>query len=382
MFRITNALAKAGIFTSIELIGIHEGDLPEIQALDEWRRVVRLRRKSTIGGGSTVGKAIRTIEWSARVARAYAKQTGACISCHSLPVLPLCVFLKFVTRGKLVYETHELETETVECHGFKRVIYKLLERHLVRFADQIVVVSDSIADWYRDHYKILRPTVVRNIPEFSGDFIMPETNLIRRHLGIPEGELIFLYQGRLGPGRCIEKLLRIFSDMDTKRHLVFLGFGLLTDKILAAAKSFKNIHYLSAVPPNELLSWTSGADVGIVGLEDSCLCHSYALPNKLFEYMRAGVPALVNNLPEMRRVVEQGAWGWVAPSDETTWKALIVSLTASEIALKREALKKVVPQYSWTEEVKKVVPTYRRIYVEDCGTVDCSKDEIAPAGSR
>ena len=378
IMRITKVLSAARLFSSIELVGVQEEQLPSVEAVDERRSIVRMARRSRIGGNSTIGKGLRTIEWSARVAHKYAKLKGACISCHSLPVLPLCVLLKYLTRGKLVYETHELETETIECRGLRRLLYKLLEKSLIRFADQVVVVSESIAEWYRDHYRIPRPIVVRNIPEFSGDFVTPKINLIRRHLGIPEGELIFLYQGRLGPGRSIEKLLRIFSDMDAKRHLVFLGFGLLKDQIIATAKISENIHYLPAVAPGELLPWTSGADVGIVGLENGCLCHSYALPNKLFEYMSAGVPALANDLPEMRRVVEEGAWGWVAQSDETTWKALIASLTPAQIALKREAIKKVVARYSWAEEAKKVAQAYQRVFAEDCVGANCPKDATIP----
>jgi glycosyltransferase involved in cell wall biosynthesis len=57
------------------------------------------------------------------------------------------------------------------------------------------------------------------------------------------------------------------------------------------------------VPYDKLLPITATADVGLTMLEDICLNHRFALPNKLFEYLMAGLPVLGSDLPEISGVI-------------------------------------------------------------------------------
>lgn len=44
--------------------------------------------------------------------------------------------------------------------------------------------------------------------------------------------------------------------------------------------------------------------MGVSLVQDTCLNHRFALPNKLFDYLAAGVPVLASDLPEIRSIVE------------------------------------------------------------------------------
>ena len=48
--------------------------------------------------------------------------------------------------------------------------------------------------------------------------------------------------------------------------------------------------FLPSVPLEELLAHTAQADVGVTLLQDTCQNHRLAPPNKLFEYIAAGIP--------------------------------------------------------------------------------------------
>ena len=61
---------------------------------------------------------------------------------------------------------------------------------------------------------------------------------------------------------------------------------------------------MPAVSPNEVISICSVADVGIHPIENTCLNHFYCLPNKLFQYIQAGIPVLCSDFPEMRKIVD------------------------------------------------------------------------------
>src|ERR687886_259913 len=142
MLKITKSLAEADIFEKIVILAMTSSELPEHEVLDAKREVIGL--PCTLGQGSTktFWKALRAIEWSCRILLSLKGQKVACINCHHLAVLPVCMALKVLKHSKLVYDTHELETETVASHGIRKRLSKILERLLIRFVDETIVVND------------------------------------------------------------------------------------------------------------------------------------------------------------------------------------------------------------------------------------------------
>jgi glycosyltransferase involved in cell wall biosynthesis len=64
------------------------------------------------------------------------------------------------------------------------------------------------------------------------------------------------------------------------------------------------VRFIAKLPFQELQQYTSIADVGVSLDKPLHLNYAYSLPNKLFDYIHAGLPVLVSDLPELRRVVE------------------------------------------------------------------------------
>jgi glycosyltransferase involved in cell wall biosynthesis len=64
------------------------------------------------------------------------------------------------------------------------------------------------------------------------------------------------------------------------------------------------VRFIEKLPFHELQQYTSVADVGVSLDKPLHLNYAYSLPNKLFDYIHAGLPVLVSDLPELRRVVE------------------------------------------------------------------------------
>src|SRR5690606_25297168 len=132
-------------------------------------------------------------------------------------------------------------------------------------------------------------------------------------LGIRSDQTIFLYQGGLSSGRGIEILIEAFSNQEgDKNGLVCMGYGPLEHSIKEKADTTATIFYHPAVMPDVLLAHTSSADDGISFVEDLCLSSRYCLPNKVFEYLLAGLPVLTSDLFEMQRLVESEKVGIVA----------------------------------------------------------------------
>jgi glycosyltransferase involved in cell wall biosynthesis len=301
---------------------------------------------------------IKYVEWLWRIVRRIRSERLQLIHAHSLSALPVGIVAKWVTGAPVLYDAHELETEVVGTRPLRRRLSRWTERTLIRRVDRMVTVCDSIADWYVDTYAIERPFVVRNVPAW-GSNVPNDSNILRTIHHIPEDELIFLYQGALSPGRGVEGLLAAFSHLETRKHMIFMGYGVLESRILDAASGCENIHFQHAVSPEELALYTSSADVGVCLIEAVCLSNYYSLPNKLFEYLHSRVPIIVTDLPEQKSIVEKYDCGWVAADLGTALVELIDSIDLQSVNKKHRGVMAANLDFSWQKEAQVLEHAYR-----------------------
>lgn len=360
MMKITATLASLGLFREIWLIGVLSPTTAPREVVDKARIKLRFSRGFAVGPAPIHHKILGTLRWSWAVWRHLRGQHIACINCHSLPVLPLSVALKFRHRAKLVYDTHELETETSVSVGIRRPMLKLLERLLIRFADLTIVVGEMIAAWYAEAYRITPPLVIRNIPFASTAALTPRlASPLRAKLGLAAEAVVVLYLGRLSVNRGIERLLALFPN--TAIHLVFMGEGPLAPTIEVAARKHPNLHLLPPVPMAEVVAHARGADMGVSVLDHSCLSYTYAMPNKFFEYLQAGVPVLVGDMPEQRAIIEQHGAGWVLPEGDDAALVFLNQLSRAEIDAKQASAAAIATLFSWENEAERLKAAYAQL---------------------
>lgn len=356
ILRITDALMSLGIFDRIEIVGVGKAGLPETEQIDKVRQLIRLPRRSFPNSYGFFPKLIKTFEWSLRVLFSLRGKQIACINAHSLAVLPLSVVASFFTGAKLVYDTHELETETSECKGIRGQLARVVERIFIRRCDKVFVVSESIGQWYADAYKIPHPIVIRNIPQFKA--VDSESNRLRRTMQISEDNIVFIYQGGFIEGRGVERLLRIFADLPDK-HLLCMGSGPLDTLVVDAALNHSNIHHIPPVAPSEVLGYSCAADVGICLTDNTCLSHYYSMPNKIFEYLHAGLPIIINPLFEQQRIVETYVCGWIAPEEDRACAEMLRSITREDIAKRLSGVALARKEFCWVKERTRLENAYR-----------------------
>jgi glycosyltransferase involved in cell wall biosynthesis len=347
------------IVESVLIIAKAKAGLPQKQQIDDFRHVLRV--KTGIDGPGLLAKIIGFIEWSIRVIMQLKHEAVDMVNCHSLSVLPLCVALKFRYHCLLVYEPHELETETHESKGIRKKLAKITEKALIRFVDKTFVVSASIADQYAQMYRIVTPTVILNCPVY----ISPTQNdLFRKHFCLSSDAVIFLYQGNLAKERGVHTILESFKRIsDSKIVIIFMGSGPLEAEIKKNVDENRNIYLHSAVPPEVVLRYTASADVGIHFIPNTCLNHYYCMPNKLFEYSMAGLPVIISNMHEMASFVNKHNTGIVLQNEsaETLIKAIYAISKKDLSALKKNALE-VAKIFCWEEQEKIMIVEYRKLF--------------------
>jgi len=143
-----------------------------------------------------------------------------------------------------------------------------------------------------------------------------------------------------------------------RSHLVVMGYGALEDEVKEAAAKASNIHFQPAVPPDEVLYYTSSADIGLCLIENTCLSYYYSLPNKLFEYLLSGLPVLVNDMPEQRRIVEEFKCGWVVPESQSEQEKLLLSIDSDQFEARRVGAIRAGESFNWEDEAAKLRELY------------------------
>lgn len=283
--------------------------------------------------------------------------------CNDLNTLPIGVFVKLFLKRKvkLVYDAHEFEPN--QKPNQNKLSIKLLmniERLLIKFADAVITVNDSIANEYVKLYKIKKPALVLNCPIYQE---IKKQNIFREKLNIDKEKIIFLYQGGLYTGRGLENLIEAFKKInDTNKVLVFLGYGPLQQEIKKISERFQNIFYHPAVSPDVLLNYTSSADVGLCLIENNCLSYYYCLPNKVFEYILAGLPVIVSNMPEMRKLIENNKIGIITKGNDTdSIIEAIKEINSEDIPRYKKNFNHLAKIYTWGQQEKVLLDIYKGV---------------------
>lgn len=210
-----------------------------------------------------------------------------------------------------LHDCHELYLESTSFRASERRILAPFERRYLRSADSVVAVNTSIAVEYGRRYG-RQPLVVRNCASrLPADLQVRDLRLMA---GLALDTQVVLYQGGFSAGRGLEVCVVAAADLPTGAHLVMLGFGPMQDELINLAKQAgvaDRVHVVDAVPPEELAACTASATVGIMPYQPVSRNNTLALPNKVFEYTTAGVPVVVSDLPELRRIAVDAGCGQV-----------------------------------------------------------------------
>ena len=121
------------------------------------------------------------------------------------------------------------------------------------------------------------------------------------------GKARVIFQGVYLRDRGLEELILSAAWYDSA-ELYLRGYGDLEPSLraLVRARGLEGrVHFLSPAHPARLVESLAGFDVGVVSYRPTTMDHRLCLPNKVFEYLQAGLALAVSALPELARLVEE-----------------------------------------------------------------------------
>lgn len=158
-------------------------------------------------------------------------------------------------------------------------------------------------------------TVVRNIPMPRELGPLPT----RTELGLPTDRFILVLQGSgINVQRGGEEAVLAMRELPGALLLLIGGGDAwpVLERMVQEHGLHDRVRLLPRMPYEEMMRYTRNADLGLSLDKDTSLNYRFSLPNKLFDYFRAGIPALVTDLPEVAGIVRKFGAGVVVPSPE------------------------------------------------------------------
>jgi glycosyltransferase involved in cell wall biosynthesis len=296
---------------------------------------------------------------------------------HDLNTAYVALAAANVTGAHCVADFHEWFSENVHWNakaaayvpypeGWKKELQKL-EARCLRDASATITVCDSIADAMVSELGGRRPNVVRNIPSVQLEPTKPYPPL-KQQLGLDESTFVLLWQGGTGPTRLIEPIIEALAHAP---RCVFVVRGPSLDlfgeeylRIAREAGAADRLILQPPVPSRDVVAAARGADAGIWTLPALCRNFTFALPNKIFEYLASELPVLVAHYPEAKRLVQENNVGLVFDPYDPQSIAIAINRLIDEPAAAAEFRKntrRTLASLDATREWQRLVEIYDQL---------------------
>lgn len=356
-------LTNQGWQVTIVCIVLENKDLPAIETVNGYT-IVRVGLNRQHGATpKTMGKLFRLLRAIPLLIIQVRKTRARVVHGHDFPGLLLAA-LAGIWRRPVVYDSHELFFDRwAPDSGYPLLrIFPLLrpiERWLARRATAVIVVSGSIADTLAQRWHIPTPKVIRNAPDLRKVSESP--------VQLRQGdERVVVHTGSLNNGRHLPELVSALAHLPDDVHLVLLGDGGLRQPLIAqaqAAGTGERLHWFPPVPHEAVPATIATADCSTLMFTPDALNYQFALPNKFFEAVAAGVPLVYGTTQEVNRLAREYDLGvGCDPSDPRSIAEAITTVLEPETNARfRANAVKTREILNWETEEKKLIELYRTL---------------------
>lgn len=230
-------------------------------------------------------------------------------------LLPNFIISK-LKQKPLVYDSHEYYTETPELIHRKKVqkTWKYIEKSIVPHLKHCITVSNGISDLFFQKYNV-HFEVVRNMPNLPLNLERGS----RKALNLPEDRDVILLQGAgINIDRGAEESVLAMKYVENALLLI-VGSGDVVPKLKEMVQESglsEKVKFIDRVPKEILFQYSCNATIGLSVDKDTNINYRYSLPNKLFDYIHAGLPILASNLVEVGKIVRDYNVGEIIESHD------------------------------------------------------------------
>jgi hypothetical protein len=284
---------------------------------------------------------------------------------HDLPALPIAHEAAKKQSAKLVYDAHEFFIGQSVIPKKELICLEQMETKLIKDVDLMFTVNKDIVNLFTEKYSISNIETLYNAIEEQKE---NKVNNLHQLLDIEKEKKIVLLQGGFIEGRNLELLVESGQFLPDNIVLVMLGYAYLEEKLKQIAKRTgafgKKVIFMDRGPQKELLSYSAGADFGIIPYPDVDLNTKYCTPNKMFEFLTANVPIIANErLVTVSDIINEHKIGVTIAfeSAKTIAEGIERSVKQMNVDEIKVNMKEALKTLSWEEQEIRLLEAFNRL---------------------
>ncbi|WP_273124338.1 glycosyltransferase [Bacillus weihaiensis] len=387
------ALAQSGIFVHIICVKEYELELEKLHQNIEVIRVnisVKQAKSNLTGKNKKVSskftikklifkvirlpmvkllKDILSYQEFYRKAFNYMKVSGdkwQVIHSHDLNTLWQGARLARDFNTKLIYDSHELFNEMAGRNKLDKKVGYFFEGKLLKQVDHLILVNPFVQIEFEKRYSKKPVTIIQNTPiNTLAEEQDAEERYFHQKYHLHQKARILIYQGGINPHRGLYNVVDTVKLLPDNFYLVMMGDGRLKGSLQDKVNSLQLSHrvfFHDQVPSKDVLWYTKQADIGLVMYENTSQNNYFSTPNKIFEYMIAGIPTVASNHPGKSYVVEKEQTGICTEEDPESISRAILTISERYAFYQKQCMEKR-KKYNWDVEKEKLQALYKSIVV-------------------
>ena len=306
-----------------------------------------------------------------RILRKALRQKADVHHFHDPELLPVGLLIKLLSGGPVIYDVHENYPEMILTKEWipvwlRRVIsvlFRYLENSLVSFVDALVVVNEKLAERFSGKSRVVTVANYSRIEEKASGWTVEAT------YGLKRGSYL-VYTGLIASDRGISQCIQAFEALKYD-DLQFVCAGRVDETvppelraILDGSTPVPGFRYLGLLPYEAIPGLLRNALAGLLCFQPTPN-NILGTPNKLFEYMGAGIPIIASDFLYIRDVVNSVDCGiLIDPASTEEISAAIRHLLnhPDEAVNKGENGRRAVEEkYNWKSEGRKLLRLYEEL---------------------
>lgn len=285
----------------------------------------------------------------------YVKKIVECkpdiIHANDLNALIPAYFAAKKIKCKIIYDSHEICTENIGLSSFKKTLLKVIERVIIKRVDLVVCVSNAAAEYIAQIYNMPKPLVVTNCTN---------KQLIDESI-VKSDKFEVLNHGQFYEGRGYELMVDA-AKLTCNDNICYVlrGYGKLETKLRQSVidNNLSNVKFAPPVKTRELITYAKKSSIGLAITLPINLNFKVSVSNKIFEYLAAGLPVIMSDIPEHRYLNEKYNFGIVLKenSPEALNEAVEILYNNKELYdMYAKNAQTTANELNWETEFKKLV---------------------------